>query len=233
MPWPRRATGSTSSCSMPAATTRSTRAPRADCRASTPMRACSCPIRPRRARWRSTAKARNSPYTKYLATSITTPNLNIEETFKRTLKGVYQETKGGRSPGSHRPFLAISSSDRRMQPRLHPMRRRLGSPQEPWSGRYPFRCGQAKNAELAGIYRANGTNPNGSQYRAWWREPKERRVRAHWWIGKQVFHGTGHFAGKMLVVNWGAKHPVIHVIARRRARRRMGRTARRPRRYSP
>ena len=40
----------------------------------------------------------NSPYTKYLATSIATPNLNIEETFKRTLKGVYQETKGEQIP---------------------------------------------------------------------------------------------------------------------------------------
>ena len=25
-----------------------------------------------------------------------------------------------------------------------------------------------------------------------------------------MFHGTGHFAGKMLVVNWGDKHPVIY-----------------------
>jgi hypothetical protein len=33
-----------------------------------------------------------------------------------------------------------------------------------------------------------------------------------WWIGKQVFHRTGHFAGKMLVVNWGDKHPVIYTF---------------------
>jgi hypothetical protein len=33
-----------------------------------------------------------------------------------------------------------------------------------------------------------------------------------WWIGKDVFHGTGHFAGKMLVVNWGDKDPVIYTF---------------------
>ena len=37
---------------------------------------------------------RNSPYTKHLTLSLTTPGLNLEETFKRTLKGVYQETGG-------------------------------------------------------------------------------------------------------------------------------------------
>ena len=31
-----------------------------------------------------------------------------------------------------------------------------------------------------------------------------------WWIGKQVFRGTGHFAGRMLVVNWGDTKPVIY-----------------------
>ena len=33
-----------------------------------------------------------------------------------------------------------------------------------------------------------------------------------WWIGKDVFRGTGHFAGKMLVVNWGDKTPVIYTF---------------------
>ena len=27
-----------------------------------------------------------------------------------------------------------------------------------------------------------------------------------------MFHGTGHYAGKMLVVNWGDKHPVIYTF---------------------
>ena len=33
-----------------------------------------------------------------------------------------------------------------------------------------------------------------------------------WWIGKDVFRGSGHFAGKMLVVNWGDKTPVIYTF---------------------
>ena len=34
-----------------------------------------------------------------------------------------------------------------------------------------------------------------------------------WWIGRQVFNGTGEYAGRMLVVNWGAKHPVVYSFA--------------------
>ena len=31
-----------------------------------------------------------------------------------------------------------------------------------------------------------------------------------WWIGEDVFRGSGHFAGKMPVINWGDKTPVIY-----------------------
>jgi hypothetical protein len=30
------------------------------------------------------------------------------------------------------------------------------------------------------------------------------------WIGKDVLQGSGHFTGKMLVINWGDKTPVIY-----------------------
>ena len=40
----------------------------------------------------------NSPFTKHLASAIATPALNLEETFKRTLKGVFQETNGQQTP---------------------------------------------------------------------------------------------------------------------------------------
>ena len=40
----------------------------------------------------------NSPYAKYLYQSIDAPNLDIEDTFKRTLKGVYVETHGEQTP---------------------------------------------------------------------------------------------------------------------------------------
>ena len=40
----------------------------------------------------------NSPYAKYLYQSIEAPNLDIEDTFKRTLKGVYVETNHEQTP---------------------------------------------------------------------------------------------------------------------------------------
>ena len=41
---------------------------------------------------------RNSPYAKHLALAIATPQLSLESVFKRTLKGVYQETQGQQTP---------------------------------------------------------------------------------------------------------------------------------------
>ena len=41
---------------------------------------------------------RNSPYAKHLALAISTPQLSLESVFKRTLKGVYQETQGQQTP---------------------------------------------------------------------------------------------------------------------------------------
>ena len=157
----------------------------------------------------------NSPYTRYLATSIATPNLNIEETFKRTLKGVYVETKGEQIPWISSTFFgdfvfrpngnAASSPDappsaggsNQQQAVLHP----LPIPQQ----------APAARLDLAGIYRVSGTNPNGSQYQGMVAlSQKGDQFNLTWWIGRQVFHGTGHFAGKMLVVNWGDKTPVIY-----------------------
>ena len=65
--------------------------------------------------------------------------------------------------------------------------------------------------DLAGIYRVSGTNPNGSKYRGMVALTQDKDEFAFtWWIGKDVFHGTGHFAGRMLVVNWGDTKPVIY-----------------------
>src|SRR5690606_31048252 len=47
----------------------------------------------------------NSPYTKHLAAAIGTPALTLEETFKRTLKGVYQETGGLQTPWMSSTFF--------------------------------------------------------------------------------------------------------------------------------
>jgi hypothetical protein len=159
----------------------------------------------------------NSPYTKYLARSIATPNLNIEETFKRTLKGVYVETSGQQTPwisstffgdfvfrpnggAAPAPDASTSAGESRQQ---QVMVRPLPIPQQP----------QAPMIELAGIYRVSGTNPNGSKYHGMVALTQGGDAfNLTWWIGKQVFQGTGHFAGKMLVVNWGDKHPVIYTF---------------------
>ncbi|MBV8747584.1 MAG: hypothetical protein JO134_21355 [Xanthobacteraceae bacterium] len=73
------------------------------------------------------------------------------------------------------------------------------------------RPGVATMPLLAGVYRVDGTNPNGSRYQgmaALW--PVGRDYQFKWWIGRQSFSGLGHLAGRMLVVNWGQKSPVIY-----------------------
>jgi hypothetical protein len=161
---------------------------------------------------------RNSPYTKNLAQWISAPNLSLEETFKRTLKGVYQETKGEQTPWISSTFFgdfvfrpigapqtAPAPSDSAAEPEtqtalLRPIPAPSGAPPAP-------------TFELAGVYRVSGTNPNGSQYSGMVALTQTGdEFTLTWWIGKQVFHGTGHFAGKMLVVNWGDKHPVIYTF---------------------
>ncbi len=143
---------------------------------------------------------RNSPYAKNLALAIATPHLNLESVFKRTLKGVYQETQGQQTPW-------LSSS---------------------YFGEFVFRPGptasgttgqdeeQAKpQRALAGVYRSDGMNSNGTRYKGitavnW----AGNQVQVKWWIGKQIFTGVGEFAGKMLVVNWGDTHPVIYTFGK-------------------
>jgi hypothetical protein len=143
---------------------------------------------------------RNSPYAKHLALAIATPRLNLENVFKKTLKGVYQETQGQQTPW-------LSSS---------------------YFGEFVFRPGPAGPAvggqdeeqarpqrNLAGVYRSDGINPNGTRYKGitavnW----AGNQVQVKWWIGKQTFTGAGEFAGRMLVVNWGDTHPVIYTFGK-------------------
>jgi hypothetical protein len=157
----------------------------------------------------------NSPYTKYLATSIATPNLNIEETFKRTLKGVYVETKGEQIPWISSTFFGdfvFRQNGTPSSPETPAQGAGASSQQQAVLSPAPIpQQAPAARLELAGIYRVAGTNPNGSQYHGMVAlSQKGDEFNLTWWIGRQVFHGTGHFAGKMLVVNWGDKHPVIY-----------------------
>jgi hypothetical protein len=74
--------------------------------------------------------------------------------------------------------------------------------------------GEAEETEaptLTGVYRAEGTNPSGSKYIGIVALKEDGGdFKLTWWIGKDVFEGSGHFAGKMLVINWGDKMPVIY-----------------------
>jgi hypothetical protein len=151
---------------------------------------------------------RNSPFTKHLVSAISTPDLSIEETFKRTLKGVYQETQGRQIPWISSSFFGnfvFRSTRQIVADTLAPPRTttvatalpRQVQPQAP--------------PGLAGLYRAVGTNPDGSRYAGMAAlTPAREGYRFNWWIGRDVFTGSGRFAGRMLVVDWGQKHPVIY-----------------------
>jgi uncharacterized caspase-like protein len=151
---------------------------------------------------------RNSPYTKHLVEAIGSPDLSLEETFKRTLKGVHQETGGQQTPWMSssffgdfvfRPTTAVPSA-----PATPQVAARETSPRQLPTILTPAR---------AGVYRAEGINPNGSRYHGMVAmSPLAEEVHFTWWIGKQVFQGIGRFAGRMLVVDWGQPHPVIYTF---------------------
>jgi hypothetical protein len=163
----------------------------------------------------------NSPYTKYLAQSIAAPNLNIEETFKRTLKGVYVDTHGEQTPWISstyfgefifRPTDAGSAETAAPEPESEAPTDVHGKLQSALlSLARPSLASPESTIDLAGIYRVTGTNPNGSKYRGMVALTQDKdQFGFTWWIGKDVFHGTGQFAGRMLVVNWGDTKPVIY-----------------------
>jgi hypothetical protein len=153
---------------------------------------------------------RNSPYTKHLKGAIGTPDLTIEDTFKRTLKGVYQETSGKQQPWISSSFFGEFVFRQVSRP---PQQHAANIPVQPRLGPGAVTPGPA--LALGGIYVVEGTNPNGTNYRGMVAlTPAGKQYRFTWWIGPQVFSGVGQFAGRMLVVNWGAKSPVIYTVAR-------------------
>jgi hypothetical protein len=160
-------------------------------------------------------EGRNSPYTKHLADSIAVSNLNLEGTFKRTLKGVYQETRGQQTPWLSSSFFG----DFVFRPADPDTPTPASVPASPWTLLRKDTPNQsaaaAAAASLAGVYRAEGRNPNKSRYRGMVAiVPEGEQVRFTWWVAKDVFSGRGHFAGRMLVVHWGQKHPVIYTLGR-------------------
>jgi hypothetical protein len=148
---------------------------------------------------------RNSPYTKNLITAIAKPDLSIEETFKRTLKGVYQETHGQQTPWISSSFFG----DFVFRP-TSPTASATASAPTNW-----FVVPARGQPNLTGIYRVQGSNPNGTQYRGMLTlTPFGKDFLFKWWIGRQTFTGSGQFAGRMLVVNWGQTSPVVYTINR-------------------
>lgn len=146
----------------------------------------------------------NSPYTKYLAEFIAEPNLSIEDTFKRTLKGVYVDTQGKQTPWISSTFFGEFV--------FRPENEAAGAEQAAEAEAAEETEGE-QGFELAGVYRVKGTNPGGGAYRGMAAlTQNEDEFDFTWWIGKQVFRGSGHFAGKMIVVNFGEKDPVIYTF---------------------
>jgi Caspase domain len=172
---------------------------------------------------------RNSPYTKHLVRALNTPGLTIEDTFKRTLKGVYQETQGQQTPWISSSFFGefvfrsgpappvVSAVAPTLAPAAPPFAAPAPAPviaarpAQPDKSNTVLRQGPAP--ALAGLYRVAGTNPNGSRYSGMLTlTPRQGGYDFKWWIGRQVFAGSGQFAGRMLVVDWGQKHPVIYTM---------------------
>jgi hypothetical protein len=159
---------------------------------------------------------RNSPYTKHLLAALQTPDLSLEETFKRTLKGVHLETGGRQTPWisssffgdfvfrpsggaapAETPTVAAEPEQRvaKAEPAPEPAVKSAGTPNP------------------GGVYRAKGVNPNGSRYSGMVAVASaDDGWNFTWWIGKQRLTGSGRFAGRMLVVDWGAPHPVIYTF---------------------
>ena len=167
---------------------------------------------------------RNSPYTKHLLDAIRTPNLSLEETFKRTLKGVHLETDGAQTPWISSSFFGDFVFDATNPATVASDAGGGGSggdllankPAVQTASREAPRAVDTVEAapQPAGVYKATGKNPNGSRYSGMVAvAPNGDGFAFTWWIGKQVLKGTGRFAGRMLVVDWGEPHPVIYNFA--------------------
>jgi hypothetical protein len=167
---------------------------------------------------------RNSPYTKYLTEAIGLPDLTLEQAFKHTLKGVYKETRGEQTPWISSSFFGdfiFHATGPRAAPEADKdpketaatpaglQRQAMQSPQ-PEPSETP--------AALTGIYKVDGRNPNGSPYRGMVSVTQTGdRFAFKWWIGSQTFDGTGQLAGRMVVINWGDKTPVVYTFGSRGA----------------
>jgi uncharacterized caspase-like protein len=144
-------------------------------------------------------RGRNSPYTKYLTEAISTPDLTLEQAFKTTLKGVYKETRGQQTPWISSSFFGDFSF--RSAPSLASHESNTAA------------VGASAAPTLSGVYRVEGLNPGGRRYKGMVVVNQVGdKFAFKWWVGTQTFDGSGELAGKMLVVNWGDKTPVVYTF---------------------
>ena len=88
-----------------------------------------------------------------------------------------------------------------------------GEPPSAGKEKEPEARRRRRPSTLPGSIALRAPIPTAANIAAWWRSPKRNdQFNFTWWIGKDVFRGSGHFAGKMLVVNWGDKTPVIYTF---------------------
>lgn len=173
-------------------------------------------------------EGRNSPYAKHLTLALATPNLNLEETFKKTLKGVYQETSGQQTPWLSSSFFgdfvfrgeggveakpdakANSSDDQTVEGAA--AMSAVSAAHEQAQPRTPEAMDSPRT--LTGLYRVSGTNPDGTRYPGMLALAQRGSFYDFtWWIGRDVFRGKGELAGRMLVVHWNDVHPVVYSFA--------------------
>jgi hypothetical protein len=78
----------------------------------------------------------------------------------------------------------------------------------------PLIAQKQTRAEITGVYKVAGTNPDGSRYKGMVSlEEVDGLYNFTWWIGRDVFKGKGELAGRMLVVHWNDLHPVVYAFA--------------------
>ena len=68
-------------------------------------------------------------------------------------------------------------------------------------------------ADIVGDYKVSGRNPDGSAYSGSLTLSEGfGAALLEWSVASRSYSGEGNFVGNVLVVNWGAKHPVIYTI---------------------
>jgi hypothetical protein len=72
---------------------------------------------------------------------------------------------------------------------------------------------ESRGASVAGRYRAEGRNPDGSAYAGTVEIAQEGdSVAVAWQVGNDNYSGTGTIDGRVITVDWGDATPVVYVV---------------------